>query len=393
MNKRLNFDHVAVHSTFQMLAGIVYGFGVFMLIERGYTSAEAGICLSLNNVLNIIASPIISNYLDNSKKYSVFESTAFLSIFVLILFVINYFLATKSLLLSIVFVVGCGIYSSLEPQVNSYSATFQNNGINIGFSGARAAGSLSYGLVCALFGVLSVKYSYRVVVLGGILFSLLLFISAVAIRRNYYIVKPNSEVIEDYEGIGFKDFIKNNKMFMILCIFMVGLFLGYTCIDNFMILVVENVGGTSGDMGGILAFKALIEGIAIFCFPLFIKKIKLEKILVLSAIMFAAKTLAILLSPNVVCLYLSQLLQALSFAMIFPGIVEYVHINMSEKEAIRGNACLSLAIGIGSIFSSTIAGIISDTYGVSAMMIFAFIVTLVSCIGFTITMSKMTNNM
>lgn len=45
----------------------------------------------------------------------------------------------------------------------------------------------------------------------------------------------------------------------------------------------------------------------------------------------------------------------------------------------------SLAIGLGSVISSTVGGFISDTYGVGSMNMFALIITIISVIGFIIT--------
>ena len=390
-SKRLSLDHMFVHASFQLLAGVVYGFGIYSLLERGYNSAEAGICLSLTNVINLCISPVVSNYLDNSKKHSIFESTILFSAVVLLLFVINYFLSTRSLFLSILFVACNGIYSSMEPQVNAYSSTFKSNGINIEFSGARALGSLSYALVCAVFGVLSVKYTYRSVLLGGIFFSALFLLSTIKIRKNYYEVRPGQEVIEDYKGISFKEFVINNKLFMVLCLFLAGLFVGYTSIDNFMILIAENVGGSSDDMGGILAFKAVLEALAIFAFPFLLKRFRLKSLLLFSSLGFVLKALATLLATNVLALYASQIFQTISFALVFPGMVEYIQQKMDQKEAVRGNAFFALTIGVGSIISSFFCGIISYSYGTIGLLLFALFVSVVSCIGFCITLVKMFN--
>ena len=152
-----------------------------------------------------------------------------------------------------------------------------------------------------------------------------------------------------------------------------------------MLLVTENVGGTSKDMGYLLAYKAILEGAAMMSFPFVLKRIKLEKILYLAAIGFVIKQLIITLAPNVLFLYVGQTFQMMSFSFMIPGMIEFVNRYLKKREIIRGVSMTSLAIGVGSVISSTIGGYISDIYGVSSMNMFALIISIVSAIGFILT--------
>ena len=93
--------------------GIVYGFGIYMLVKRGFSSAMAGICLSLTNGFSLLIQPTVSNYLDNTRKVTVFEMMVLVSAIVTLLFLANFFIESPGLLLGVVFVLGCGLYSSL----------------------------------------------------------------------------------------------------------------------------------------------------------------------------------------------------------------------------------------------------------------------------------------
>ena len=104
-NKSIEITHTLIHSIYQIIGSIVYGFGIYMLLERGYSSSTAGICFSLVSLFSLVMTPFISNYLDNTDKVTIIDLIIVCSILTAALFVINYFLDTKSLLLSIVFVV------------------------------------------------------------------------------------------------------------------------------------------------------------------------------------------------------------------------------------------------------------------------------------------------
>ena len=159
-----------------------------------------------------------------------------------------------------------------------------------------------------------------------------------------------------------------------------------------MLLVSENVGGTSKDMGYLLAYKAILEGLAMMSFPYVLKKIKLESILYISALGFIIKQLIITLAPNVLFLYVGQTFQMMSFSFMIPGIIEFVNKYLKKREIIRGVSMSSLAIGVGSVISCTIGGYIIDIYGVSSLNMFSLLITIFSAIGFCITIKIKYNN-
>ena len=76
-----------------------------------------------------------------------------------------------------------------------------------------------------------------------------------------------SEVIDDgREEINFSKFVKRNKLFIVVSLGVVGLFFSNAGFNNFMLQVVENVGGTSEDMGRILSIMAFLEIPPLFLF-------------------------------------------------------------------------------------------------------------------------------
>jgi len=381
--KRINLNHIFMHVSYQALAGIVYGFGIYMLLSSGFNSAQAGWCMAGGNLLSLLIQPTISNFLDNSKKVSVFKMMIFNTAILTILFLLNLLLKTKSIALSLVFVAIVSLYSSCEPLVNSLSNVFISNGIQIEFGLARSIGSLTYGFISALFGVLSERFSYLIVLLGGFILAILFtFVSLgmkdVVDKANINIFQNKSENI-----ISYREFFKSQKHFIFICIALVGIFYSYTSIDNFMLLVVEKVNGNSADMGVILGLKAFLEFFGIIFFVKIIKKIKIENILIFASFAFVLKALVCYLADNIIYIYLAQIIQMISFAFILPGMVEYVNRTMSKNEAIRGQAFFTMSISLGSMFSSIIGGSIANSISTSAMENFALLIGLISAILFS----------
>lgn len=379
---RLNIDHTLVHILFQAMAGIVYGFSVYLLMARGFSSTVAGISMSCSNLSSMIIQPCVANFLDKSKKYTVFDVCVVISILMLLLYLANSFISNGTILLIVVYTLSVGIYQSLEPLFNSLCSVFNDSGLNIEFGKARAFGSFSYGIICFVFGILTESNSYVVVLIGGCIFAALTALMCLIIRNNYNKADKKEITKEDKKIISFIDFVKTNKLYIVLCVCLVGIFFGYTISDNFTILIVENVGGNSKDMGTILFIKAILEGMFIFCYSNVRKHIKLNRLLVISMLGFIAKGFVVWRATSVSTIYIAQLLQIPSFAIIIPAMVEYINTNMDNYVAMRGQALFTMTIGIGSTFSSLAGGYISDTLGVSFTIFIGLIVTIISAIVF-----------
>lgn len=159
----------------------------------------------------------------------------------------------------------------------------------------------------------------------------------------------------------------------------------FFCI-NFTILVVENLGGNSKDNGLILGIKALLEAIAVFSIGKIRKHIGLEKLLVFASLCFILKSFTIYSATSLSTVYFAQIIQMFSFAMILPSMVEYADVKLPTNVAVRGQAFFTMTIGLGSVLSSLFAGSIINAYGVKTSNLVALIVSIISVIGFILTL-------
>lgn len=385
MEKRINIKYVLLQILYQGTNSVFYGFGVYLLMERGFTSGEAGICLSLACLINILLAPTVSNFLETNEKITLFEmALVFLGI-VLILVGVN-FVTTNKLIIAITYVIAMGINSNIDPFMNSLKNVFASAGCKINYLIPRACGSLSYGAVLAVLGELTDTYSYSILLVTLISLVVGVTITFLFTRKDYYEVKSKVPAQEKEETISLSQFIKNNKVYLVLSICIAGMFFGQSGTEMFLTLIVDNIGGGVDDMGKILGFKAICEATAIILFPLVLKKFKLSYILMFSALSFAIKVYIVGTATTMFQVYLGQVFQMSAFAMLLPGTLEFVSRTMNKKEMIRGTAFFTLSSGLGSVCSNLVSGNIADLYGVPTMCYLALAVTTIFSIVFIITM-------
>lgn len=391
ITKKVKIDHMLLHMAYQCMCGIVFGFSVYMLIERGFSSSAAGVCMALCNGISVVLQSIISNYLDENQKYTVYDVVLFLAILMFSFYLSCSLIRSNAILIAVTFCLGVGIYCTLDAFINSMTQDFVHKGIELDFGFSRGIGTLTYGTICVVFGLLTDSHGFISVLIGGCIFCLFIVIMVLLIRGDFKYLEANK--VKEVKPAGYKrevfnfgQFILNNKRFILLCIFLTGLYYSFSASDSFMILVVENVGGNSNDLGKILGFKSLLEGVGMICYTRLRKKLKLNTVLAISALSFAAKAFIVYFASDIFMLYVSQLFQATSFAFMIPAMVEYVTANMDHKMYRRGNSFAIMTLKLGQLFSSFISGFVSDNFGIQVVLLFGLVIGFMSALGFVSTL-------
>lgn len=95
--------------------------------------------------------------------------------------------------------------------------------------------------------------------------------------------------------------------------------------NAYLIKVIENVGGTSADMGRMLSIAAVTELPVMFLFSRISKHFKSSTLLIVSGIFFAMRAAGFMLAGNMMIMYLAATLQIGSFALYIPSSVYYVN--------------------------------------------------------------------
>ena len=187
--------------------------------------------------------------------------------------------------------------------------------------------------------------------------------------------KPASADQEPEETISLMEFIRRNKLFFVLNIGVVGLFFSNSVLNNYMVQIVTDVGGTSEDMGRILGVMAFLEIPTMVFFSRLKRKFSCQLLLKVAAVGFTVKIGLCWLAGSVGMLYVAQLFQLVSFALFLPGMVYFTGEKMSPGEAVRGQALFTTMITITTIFSSLLGGWILDECGAKTLTLISTLAT------------------
>ena len=401
MGKILNIEYGGINATYWMVYAVVSSFASAFLLDRGYTNSEIGIILAAGSVVAVFLQPFMADFADRAKKISLIGITQGITIFIMVMMMFCFIMDRASIALSVIFVMVIAWHTTLQPLFNSLTFKLEESGHKINFGVCRAMGSLFYSILCAFLGTLVETYGTQIlpltteVLLGMLLVTLFVtnkhFKKACKDKQQKADKQQEeiiAEVLKPEDEINLVQFIKRNKLFLLVNIGVAGIYFSNSIFNNFMLQIVENVGGSSEDMGRILAVMAFLEIPPMFLFARVHKKISCKRLLQIGAVSFTLKVLIAAIATNIFMVYVAQLFQLTAFGLFLPAMVCYIDEIMDKGEAVKGQALFTIVTTVATIFSSLVGGVILDMSGATVLLIVSTIITGIGALLFCLVIEK-----
>ena len=386
ISAKLNSEYGGIFALYWMHYGVVASFCSAYLIDKGYSNSEIGIILAAAGAFSVFMQPILADISDRSSKLSALGvaqiSTAVMLVLNLALFVFT----RKSFALWVIYMMLMAWNLALQPLFNSLQRKLSETGAKINFGICRAGGSLGFSACTAVIGAAADRNGVGVLPPAGVILLSLLLVLLVITARTLKgsgeaggKAEAASEIMT--EEIGIVEFIKRNKLFVLLNFFILVLFFQNSILNNFMFQIVEGVGGDTEDMGRIFSFMAFVEIPALFFFDKIRSRFSCQTLLKVSAVAFVLKIAIIYLAKSVAMIFAAHFFHIFSFALFLPAIVAFVNQIMEKGELVKGQALYTTAITISNIFASISGGLMLDSSGPGFMLLFSVGAAVVGCLG------------
>ena len=390
MEKRFNLQYAGIHGTYWLYYGVICSFASVFLLDRGYSNTEIGIILAVGNIFAVLLQPIMGDLADRSRRISFFGFMEMMTALLMVLTVFLLVLQKKSGLLMSVYVMAFGWMNIVQPFCNAMNRKLSETGVYINFGACRAIGSLTYSIMCFFLGSLVERFGVNVLPVTGevvlILFMTAIVIVAKSFRRAMAEKSDGTKSAAsgssaanaasgDEEEINLPMFVKRNKMFLVLCLGVLGLYYTNSVLNTYMAQIAESVGGDNGDIGRIFSILALMEIPTMMFFDRINKRFRTRTLMKFSAVAFVFWILICFLAENVMTLILAQFIQPFSFALFLPSIVRFIDDIMSKGEAVKGQTMFTTTTTMAAVFASLIGGVILDAAGPKMLTLTAACVT------------------
>ena len=378
----------ARYSVVQFFYSAVYSgstaFATTYLLGRGMAPGLAGTLLACAGLFACLTQPFMASYADRAKTFVLPKMMVAISLLCVSCFALQLLPGLPLLAAGALYVLGVWCGDTMAPLVNALCVACNDAGYTVNFGIARGLGSAA-----SAFGALTL--GYIIAKLGNTwmfaLFIVFELISMVAIAGFPKLPKKlaSQENQENSSSIG--EFFKKYRWFC-LSLLGIGFLAMFHCmIENYMISIMERLGGNSSHVGTAL-FVACISGApVIFLFQMFRRRCKVTSLILISAFAFLAKSVLIFFARSITAVYGIQLMQTCTYAILCPAQVYYAGEKVQISDMVKGQAFLTAIFSLGCSAGSFLGGQLLR-FGVDAMLIAGIITAAIGTAILFVTVNK-----
>lgn len=380
-NKSLDIRYACIHGFYWMLCCSMIGYASVFLLDKGFTNTTIGTVLAISNILAVFGQPAVASYMDKTSKLSLRMLISLILVVIIALSLVLCFLTGASMVMVVLTIVAFTLMLTLQPFINSLTFAFEKNGIHINFGLARGIGSVAYAVMSLILGNLVAAFSPELLPF----FYVGLSLCALFFVYTFFLPGHKDEIVHqeketEHDQLSMGQFIKKYKTFMLLLVAAVLLFFDHSVINNFFIQVVNHINGNSADMGNAIFLAAVLELPTMALFTKFQQKIGCKNMMLISAVFFSVKHVLTYFAVNMFMIYVAQVMQMLAYAVFIPASVYYVSQLVEEHDMNKGQALVTGAMTLASVFASLAGGVLLDALGVSKVLMIGAIISVLGTI-------------
>lgn len=369
----------------------VHAYAAVYLIAKGFSNTEVGVLLAVANIVSAVLQPVIADVIDRPGYLT---NRRFIMISVLVILAgsaVLLFLPGNKAVIFFIYALIYMIQFAYQPVMTALCFEYQKAGCSIMYGLARGLGSASFAVTSMIIG--------GIVERNGV--SILLWVNIgtmIVSAAVVYIFRKSEPADNDTAGTdtaaaagngeragdgepdkdgaaqankktSIVSFVGAYPAFMLFLVAAVCFFFAHNMINDFMIRIINELGGNETELGYATFLQAILELPVMALIALVLKRISAEKLLVFSGFAFFVKILILIFAGSMPMMYLSQSFQLFAYAVFIPAGAYYVSKTMDVSDQVKGQAFITSAITVGGVFSNLVSGVILDRSGIRAMLI------------------------
>lgn len=318
-------------------------FATTYLLGRGLSPSLAGTLLALAGILACITQPFLAALADRAKTFILPRQMVLLCSLCILCFGLQLLPGLPLIPASILYVLGFWCGDTMAPLVNALCVACNEAGYSVNFGIARGLGS-------AASAIASLALGYIIAKLGN-LWMFLLFIgfelvALVAIAGFPKLPKVSSNKNTTNTCTIFAFFAKYR--WFSLSLLGIGCLAIFHCmIENYMIAIMGRLGGDSSHVGTALFIACISGAPVIFLFQTFRRHAKNTTLMAIAALCFLAKSILIFFARSITAVYLIQLMQTCTYALLCPAQVFYAGEKVQLSDMVKGQAFVTAVFSLG----------------------------------------------
>ena len=378
----------ARYSVTQFFYSAVYSgstaFATTYLLGRGMESGLAGTLLACAGLLACLTQPFMASFADRSKTFILPKLMVALSLLCVSCFALQLLPGLPLMAAGILYVLGVWCGDAMAPLVNALCVACNEAGYTVNFGIARGLGSAASAIGALTLGYIIARLGNTWMFALFIVFEI---VSMVSIAGFPNLPKTITARETQAGSCTIGEFFAKYRWFC-LSLLGIGFLAMFHCmIENYMIAIMERLGGNSSHVGTAL-FVACISGApAIFFFQYFRRRCKDTTLMLISAFSFLAKAIFVFFARSIAAVYIIQLMQTCTYAILCPAQVYYAGAKVEVSDMVKGQAFLTAVFSLGCSAGSFLGGQLLRV-GVDAMLIAGIACALTGTLILLLTVNK-----
>ena len=288
------------------------------------------------------------------------------------------------LLVGLFYTLGVWASDAMIPLTNALYVSYNQRKYSINYGISRGIGSAATALSSLAIGFLIARLGSIWMIIFLITFRLICFITLVGFPKIQKMI--DTEKMID-TSCSILEFFIQYKWY---CASLVGiLFFGmfHAMTENYMIAIMEHLGGNSSHVGTALFIAAMVGAIVITFFSIIREHFCDNTLIKIGAASFLIKAVLFYFASNITAIYLIQLLQATSYVFLVPTLVFYSSTKVRDCDMVKGQAFSTAAYALGCSAGNFVGGQLL-TFGVETMLGAGIAMTTVGTIILFMTVEK-----
>lgn len=344
---------------------VAWGYFISYLDEYGYTTRVSGIIAACFALFAAVLQPFLGRLADRSKTFHWKRILLILDGLTLLCLLGLLFTNAKAAV-GILYGAVSMLVTTILSMVNVACFYYEHRGTPMNFGFARALGSLAYAVLSVILGKLIAPCGIKVVVIAGIV----IFSAEILLVCTFpYEGRTESdETAGEKRKTGFGAFLRKYPAFLLMVVACTLFLTFHDMYSNYLLLIMEKVGGGNAELGIALALAAAVEIPVMIASGWLIKKIPSYWWLVVAGVALVVRGFAYLAAGTVLEITLIQFFQVLTFALIASIGVYFTDEAVEEEDLATGQAFMGMTIAAGNTIGFLVGGSLIDSFGVDAML-------------------------
>lgn len=364
---RVNAMYFLVQIWFWGMMAAFSGYQTAIVLERGFSSGQAGVFIALGCFAGIFSQPLLGAWADRHPSVPLKALFGGCILLALAVHGVFYFTRPGFFGTALIFLALGAVETNSYPLIDAMAMQFLNAGVEVRYSLGRGLGAFAYAIVSVLAGQQVRRFGMESVLVTHAGLVVLLLLSTAAFPRFSRTDTPAARSAGRAHSALY--ILKNNPAFTA----MLGAgFFGLTAIMpvvNFLVNIVNDRGGDSGTLGVALFLMAASELPGAVLFQWLWKRAGIERVMLASVVFMALKPLLFLLCGDLRLLLALQPIQMLGYGLFTPGNVYFANENVPPEDRVQGQSLKMVATnGLSGVVGNLLAGAVIDRGGVNAML-------------------------